>query len=84
MWRIEAGLVRDAGADGFGHGVVDGEDCVFGEVGAGLGDLAVLVTRSQVFQIISMFLQTGTLDVPVVFRMSPLFSAFRSKNSRRS
>ena len=42
-WRIQSGLVGDAGADGFGHGVVDGEDGVFGDVGAGLGDLAGVV-----------------------------------------
>lgn len=36
-------MVGDANADGFGHGVVGGVDGVFGDVGAGLGDLAVLV-----------------------------------------
>lgn len=40
---METRSVRLAGADGVGHGVVDGEDGFFGDVGAGLGDFAGLV-----------------------------------------
>jgi hypothetical protein len=47
----EAGLVGDAGADGFGHGVVDGEDGVFGDVGAGLGVVAILVGDAGAFDV---------------------------------
>ncbi len=62
-WRIEAGLVGDAGADGFGHGVVDGEDGVFGDVGAGLGDLAVLVGDGGAFDVFEFYDGEGFHDV---------------------
>ncbi len=45
------GFGRGRGADGFGHGVVDGEDGVFGDVGAGLGDLAILVGDGGAFDV---------------------------------
>lgn len=38
--RIKAGLVGGAGADRLGEGVVDLEDCVFGDVTSGRHDFA--------------------------------------------
>ena len=38
-WGIKSGLIRLAGAGGFGQGVVDFEDGVFGAIGAVLVDV---------------------------------------------
>ena len=60
---IQTGFVGDAGADGFGHGVVDGEDGVFGDVGAGLGDLAIFVGDGGAFDVFAFDDGEGFHDV---------------------
>ena len=56
-------MVGGAGVDGGLHGVVDGEDGVFGDVGAGLGDLAGVVGDGGAFDVFAFDDGEGFHDV---------------------